>query len=163
MLPWNRRPIEANLVNPAFCTLVLRQAIDGYHQKALEGMDFSLAFLVLPVVLHRATRDLVPNSIATKLHVWIQQHHEVRIGFAQHTQNMVPITREALIFGMQHDAFQLDERGTLVVGLHKLKPFEATSASEADECLKKAFFVGRWFADAGTPSSVIAAWDITIN
>ncbi|MBO3272370.1 three component ABC system middle component [Hymenobacter defluvii] len=163
MLPWNRRPIEANLVNPAFCTLVLRQAIDGYYQTARTGMEFSLAFVVLPVVLHKAIRDLVPATIATKLHVWIQRHHEVRIGFAHHMQNMVPITKEALIFGMQHDAYQLDERGTLVAGLQELKPFDVPPGSEAEACFKKAFFVGRWFADAGTPSSVIAAWDITIK
>ena len=163
MLPWNRRPIEANLVNPAFCALVLHQTIEGYRKVALRGMDFSLAFLVLPVVLHKATRDLIPISIATKLHVWVQRHHEVRIGFAQHMQNTVPITKEALLFGMQHEAIQLDEQGALVVGKQKLEPFEAKPDSEVDTCLKKALFVGRWFADAGSTASVIAAWDVKID
>lgn len=163
MMPWNRRPIEANLVNPAFCALVLRQSIEGYRQMASKGMDFSLAFLVLPVVLLKATRDILPTTIATKLHVWIQRHHEVRIGFAQHMQNLVPITKEALLFGMQHEAFKLDEQGALVVGLRALEPYEATPYSEVDDCLKKAFFMGRWFADAGSPASVVAAWDVKID
>jgi hypothetical protein len=126
-------------------------------------MDFSLAFLVLPVVLHKATRDLVPDTIATKLHVWVQRHHEVRIGFAQHMQDVVPITKEALLFGMQHDAFLLDEQGALGVGKQKLEPFETTPDSEVEACLKKAYFVGRWFADAGSTASVIAAWDVKID
>ena len=57
----------------------------------------------------------------------------------------------------------LDEQGALVIGKHKLEDLEAKPGSEVDACLKKAFFVGRWFADAGSTASVVAAWDVKID
>lgn len=163
MLPWTQRPVEANLFNPAYCALLLHHAVEGYHKTALRGLDFSAAFMVLPVVLHKATRELLPGTISTKLHFWAQRHHEVRIGFAKRMQDMVPITKEALLFGMQHEVLQLGGEGELLVGPRQLKPYDIAPDSEAAECLKKATFVGRWFADAGTTVTVLAAWDVKID
>ena len=142
--------------------MLLRQAADGYQKTALRGLEYAAAFRMLPVVLHQATRDLLPGSIATKLHFWAQRHHEVRIGFAQRMQELVPITKEALLFGLQHEALQLNEAGALVVGPRRLPAYAVAPESEVAECGKKALFVGRWFADAGNPGTVLAAWDVTI-
>jgi hypothetical protein len=162
MLPWSQRPLEANLFNPAYCALLLRQAVDGYQKTALRGLDYAAAFLVLPVVLHQATRALLPGTVATKLHFWAQRHHEVRIGFAQRMQELVPITKEALLFGLQHEALRLNEAGALVVGARRLHGYDLAPGSEVADCLKKALFVGRWFADAGSTGTVLAAWDVKI-
>jgi hypothetical protein len=117
MLAWNQRPIEvANLFNPAFCALLLRQAVAGYQKISGHGMDYAMAFVVLPVVLHKATREALPYASTTKLHMWMQKHHEVRIGFTERMQNMVQITKEALLFALQRNALALDETGVLVVG-----------------------------------------------
>ncbi|MFD2718354.1 three component ABC system middle component [Hymenobacter monticola] len=163
MLPWSERPIEANLFNPAFCALVLRHAIDTYQKSTLRGMDYSMAFVVLPAVLHKATREMIPGIITTKLHVWAQRHHEVRIGFANRMQNMVPITKEAVLFGVQHGALRFNEDGALVLGQGRLNEYDIEPDSEAAFCLKKATFVGRWFADAGTTATLLAAWGVKIN
>jgi len=57
MIPWEHRPIEvANLFNPAFCGEVIRRCGAGYSAKLQTGMPYALAFLVLPIVLHPATR-----------------------------------------------------------------------------------------------------------
>lgn len=163
MLPWSQRPIEANLFNPAFCALVLRHAVDTYQKRALRGMDFSMAFVVLPVVLHKATRERLPNIITTKMHVWAQRHHEVRIGFASRMQNMVPVTKEAVLFGVQHGALRFNEEGAIVLGTSTLVDYAVESESEAAKCLKRATFVGRWFADAGTTATFLAAWGVKID
>src|SRR5688572_8037778 len=111
MLPWNQRPIEvANLFNPAFCALLFNQTVAAYQHSTKRGMDFPLAFIVLPIVLHKTTREAL-STMATKLNVWMQRHHEVRIGFAERTQNLMPITKEGLMFALQQDALQLDEKG----------------------------------------------------
>ena len=36
MLPWTQRPPEAHLFNPAYCALLLRQAVEGYQKTAQE-------------------------------------------------------------------------------------------------------------------------------
>lgn len=69
MLPWTQRPPEASLFDPAYCAVLLRQAVNGYQKTALRGLD-NAALMVSPVVLHQATRDLLPGTIATKLHFW---------------------------------------------------------------------------------------------
>jgi hypothetical protein len=97
-VPWEQRPFEvANLFNPAFCALVLRQTVQAYQKATHQGMDYSMLFLILPIVLHKATRELLPSGVVSKFHVWIQRHHHLRVGFADRMQNMVPITREALL------------------------------------------------------------------
>ena len=63
---------------------------------------------------------------------------------------------------MQHEVLKLNEKGTLDVGPRRLKSYDVAPDSEAAECLKKATFVGRWFADAGTTVTVLAAWDVKI-
>jgi hypothetical protein len=164
MLPWNQRPVEvANLFNPAFCALLLTKAVASYQKTASRGMDYSMAFVLLPVVLHKATRDAFPHSTSTKLQVWMQKHHHVRIGFAERMQNMVKITREALLFGLQHGVLALDETGALVIGNVKLGAYTVPKYSEATECAKGADFVGRWFADAGSIATFFTAWGIKIQ
>lgn len=162
MLPWSERPVEvANLFNPAFCALLLRRTIDAYHHSVKNGMDFPLAFIVLPIVLHKATREVLP-TISTKLNVWMQRHHEMRIGFAERTQNLVPITREGLMFALQQGALQLDETGALIPGAVKLEKHSVDAASETAICLKKAEFIGRWFAEAGNAVTILTAWGIKV-
>ena len=62
MKAWAGRPTElAYLFNPAFCGWVLREAVAGYASVKPAGLPLPLAFLILPVVLHRVTRELVPR------------------------------------------------------------------------------------------------------
>lgn len=78
-------------------------------------------------------------------------------------QDLVPITKEALLFGLQHEAIQLNKLGALVVGPRRLPAYEVAPESEVAACLKKALFQGRWFADAGRTSTVLAAWNVTMR
>jgi len=60
---WDQRPIEIqNLFNPAFCGLVLFRAMASYKEEDARGIPFSLTPLVLPLCLHKQSRDiLVPG------------------------------------------------------------------------------------------------------
>jgi len=126
-------------------------------------MSYAMAFVVLPVVLHKMTRELLPRSVTTRLHVWLQGHKHVRIGFAERMQNMVQITKEALMFAMQHEALVLDEMGALVVGERKLGRYPVDKESEAAQCVKKAEFVGRWFAGIDNTITFLAIWGVKLQ
>src|ERR1039457_6981771 len=55
---WNDRPPEiAHLFNPAFCALLIREGVLGFVEVSPGGMPYPLVFLLLPIVLHKATRD----------------------------------------------------------------------------------------------------------
>jgi hypothetical protein len=63
---------------------------------------------------------------------------------------------------LQHKVLQVDE--ALKVGSRRLRSYEkeVEAKSEVAKCLKKADFVGRWFADAGTTATILAAWGIKV-
>lgn len=63
MKRWDQRPFEIrNLFNPAFCGLVLFRALRGYEEEDARGMPFSLSLLVLPLCLHKDSREAVSTS-----------------------------------------------------------------------------------------------------
>jgi len=52
MLPnWENRPeITANLVNPAFCSEIMRECVNAYKIETKENFPFALSVLVLPLI-----------------------------------------------------------------------------------------------------------------
>jgi len=82
MQPWSKRVVEeANLFNPAFCAVLLARASEEFTKKTQQPLPFALAFLVLPVVLHRGTRAALPGSTVTSLLPWVQEHREQLVNF----------------------------------------------------------------------------------
>ena len=75
MSSWRGRPQEeVSLLNPAFTSTGLWSAARGYLKTDGSGrsdaLPFTLAFLVLPLVLHRQTRESLPTSTRTSVAVW---------------------------------------------------------------------------------------------
>lgn len=163
MIQWTERPVEvANLLNPAFCASMLRQTTLGYQKQIEQGIDFPLLFLVLPLVLHKTTRESLPKTLATRLHVWLQQHQEVRIGLAQRVKTLQPYTREAVIYAMQRNALSLNSEGGIIAPSMKKSTIDSLIDTEASQCLDKAFFLGRWISSAGSTVSVMSMFGLRI-
>lgn len=154
--PWKQRPFEiANLLNPAFCSVVLRDAIFAYHAEKKGSMSFALGFLVLPIVLHEPTRTALPKRTDVTLVEWLDDNPEIIVTyqFAERTREMTPYTKEAVIFGMKNNIFNLDARGNF-------KPLRMNSemawpdTSKPFKIRKQSEFLGRWFAKSGEPSKI---------
>lgn len=164
MQSWEQRPLEyANLLNPAFCSILLQNAIKGYQNEKKQGMPYPLLFLVLPLVLPSSTRNALPKKIVTKLHIWLQRHPEAHVGFGDRTSNLVPYTKEALAFGIQTGIINVCDDGKFTWVKGKLKSISSLSWSIDTEpaiCCKKAEFIGRWLAQAGEVSTIYTMWGI---
>jgi hypothetical protein len=159
VLRWEQRPVEvANLFNPAFCAVLLQSSIRGFQSQREEGMPYPLLFLVLPIVLHSYTRETLPKSTATKMHVWLQEHPEVRIGFVERSRNLVPYTKEALIFGTRTGIMTIGADGTF----KRVPRVLRNPAAESDlaHLVKRTEFVGKWFAQFEEPSNIFTMWGI---
>src|SRR5262249_28563315 len=101
MKPWIERPREeAHLLNPSFCSACICASITGYSTVASGNMPFPLVFVVLPIALHRRTRELLPRSTRTSLAVWLDQHADARVGLVERARSLVPFAREALIYSL---------------------------------------------------------------
>lgn len=164
MVPWIERPNDvANLLNPAFCGLLLRKAVDGYASESKTGLPYPLAFLVLPILLHEATRDSLPPRISTVLHAWLQKNPHIRPGFASRVETLLPYTREALIYvGLRKVLDFSEDHQSIVAGSIKVSTakIEIDLTLEVEDCIKQASFVGRWLAVSGNTRNIYGFWGI---
>ncbi|WP_298331466.1 three component ABC system middle component, partial [Asticcacaulis sp.] len=83
MKRWNQRPFEIRtLFNPAFCGLVMFRALLGYEEEDARGMPFSLSLLVLPLCLHKDSREVIANSPRSYLLRTAEKNQQIMVGFA---------------------------------------------------------------------------------
>src|SRR4051812_8891000 len=109
---WESRPREeANLLNPAFCGLIIAQAVEDYVRAIPAGMPFALAFLVLPIVLHKPTRDALPQRTTKAISSWLEENEEYRATFPERAKTLSPYVREALLYDLMHDRLRLNDKG----------------------------------------------------
>jgi len=160
LLPWEERPVElANLLNPAFCALLLRDAVRGYQSQASQTLPYPLAYLVLPIVLYPPARDALPRSTVALLPAWIQEHPVLQPQIADRVQRMLLYTREAILFGLQYNLLQVGDDGGLESGNRQVRnPFPAQT--EPADCRKAAILVGRWFGKVVDGSLILAMWGL---
>lgn len=161
MKTWELRPIEeAHLLNPAFCGELLRRAIRQYSVFGTSAFPYPLTFLVLPIVLHRQTRELISPNTREQLHVWLQNNQSARVGFAERAARLVPITNESLNFLLQLQVATIDNSAKLRVTT-AIKPINSEMGdAEIRDCYRKAEIIGRWFARAGNPANVYTMWGV---
>jgi len=160
MAAWDERPLEiANLLNPAFCALLLRDAAAGYRQQAASGLPYSVTFLVLPIVLHRPTREALPRTINAIMHAWIQEHSARQVEIVDRVRMLVPYTREAIIFGIQHRALAIVENGALESAMLRAT-MSFPDRTDAMTCRHAAGLLGRWFGRTGDASQILAMWGL---
>lgn len=156
--PWKERPFEiAYLLNPAFCMLALNEAVRSYQQVNPKGsgMPYPMSFLVLPVILHQRTRELLPKRITRDLYNWIQENPIVYSGYASRVRRLVPLNKEAIIFGMQRHIIGVERNGDLI-SLRELDDRELNLSAYVES----ASLIGRWFAGAGSAETIFRMWRI---
>lgn len=162
MKVWNERSDEiANLLNPAFCCALLTVSVTGYETMDQKGMSFPLAYMVLPIILNKPIRDSLPKTISTQLIEWIQNNYQLTSSFYDQTIAMKPFTQEALLFSLRYNwlSFSKDIINSNV-NRRKLRQYLNQMDGEAKECMKKSLLIGKWFASAGSPQTVMTAWRI---
>lgn len=160
---WSERPREeANLLNPAFCCLGITAAVIGYQLAVPQGLPLGLAYMVLPITLHKPTRDILPNTRRTSLPMWLQNNTSVRVLFHQRLASLKPFTNEAIIFGCNKKWLSIQNGASLKTDRPEslLRKINQTLGDEPSECITKALFVGKWLAAAGSPATVMALWGV---
>jgi len=159
MTAWaDRSPEERALLNPSFCANLLWHAARGYSGESDDAMSFEEAFLVLPFVLHRETREKLPRSTRTSLAVWLDENPLARGMVAIRARALVPFTKEALVFAGIHGFIRIDRGGLHADDLWKRAVNRAVkeSSEEVRICAKRADFIGNWFAKTGGGVTVLA-------
>lgn len=163
MKPWIERPREeAHLLNPPFCCVIITAACAGYAESRDEPMPFALAFMVLPIILHKSTRESLPRTLRTSIPAWMQEHAEVKIGFYERLMALQPYTREALRYGLVFDWLAMAESGDVRSVAEDSLISRATRVlhSDAKQCVSRAQFLGKWLGTAASTETTMALWGI---
>ncbi len=114
MKPWSQRPREVrNLFNPAFCGLVLARGVEGFAEAANRPMPFSLTLVILPLCLHKRTRDQLKEANRSYLTNILEEHPEIRIDLAQRARGLFPYTMEAFGYLMACGVVTVDDAGAI--------------------------------------------------
>lgn len=154
---WRQRPPEeANNLNPAFCGELIARTIAEYRGVQKGPLSLPLAYLVLPIALHKPTRDQLPGNASAAFSAWVAEHGAALAGFPERVARLVPITREALLLLLQHGAIRV-ESGCLALNARRIslsaEPDRRTA--DTDEARAAAGLLGRWFARQRQPSLVM--------
>jgi hypothetical protein len=150
---WENRPeVTANLINPAFCSEIIRECVKAYKNEKGENFPFSLSVLILPFILNSKIRVKLPNSKANTIHGWINKNEELKIGFPSQVRSYLPFTRETIMFGIALNSISIDENGNIEYKERrgKLK----TDDDEIGNCITKAIILGKLFSKSGTPLTI---------
>lgn len=149
MKKWNERPFEIrNLFNPAFCGLVLLRALQGFKDENDSGMPFSLSLLILPICLHKDSREIIAQHPRSYLLKTISNNPQFLVGFAERARSLLPYTFEGLGFAMHLQSFEVSDSGRLIL-LDKGVRKKIYGTDESIECQKVAQILGKSFAKIG--------------
>jgi hypothetical protein len=133
---------RAAYLNPALITALIAAACQGYNAARSQAMAWPLAFIVAPLVLHRPTRDGLPQTTATRLATWTGRNTLLQAGFPARAKALAPTVREGLRFGLRQRALTLGPDGLA-------SAIPVRLAGDAGIIVDKARFVGRWLARSG--------------
>src|SRR3990172_6783477 len=99
MLPnWENRPeITAHLINPAFCSEIMRECISAYKRESKSNFPFALSVLVLPLILNNRIRERLPKNKLNTIHGWINENEDLKIGLTNNITSFIPFTRETIM------------------------------------------------------------------
>lgn len=161
-LGWSERPTEeANNFNPAFCGELLCRSVGEYYKKAGQPMSIALAFVVLPLALHRGSRDQLPKMASTAFAGWIATHDNVIAELPLRLERLRPVVREAMIFSIRQNRLAV-QGGGLVPGSSKLSSTTkaAISTDDTGQARSAAALLGRWFGAQGDAPSVLQGFGV---
>ena len=143
MNPWHLRPREIrNLFNPAFCGLIIARGIEGYKKETGTSMPFSLTLLILPLCLHKLTREQIKKSSRSYFIKVLQENPEIMVGLANRVRCLFPYTMEAFAFLMDCGAIEVDASGRIDLIDKKIKK-SVTGTPETTDCQTVAISLGR--------------------
>jgi hypothetical protein len=163
MKPWTERTREeAHLLNPAFCCVNITSVCAGYQELRDQPLPFALAFMILPIILHKKTRESLPNTISTSMPTWLYRHADAKIGFYERVMALQPHTRDAIRYGLNFRWIAIDDTG----GIKCIAPNSLINRSrrslngDAFDCISHTRFLGKWLGNTASTETTMTLWGI---
>jgi hypothetical protein len=154
---------EANLFNPYFLAIVVRQVARAYETARGEALPWPFPFLCVPLLLHEQSREQLPYNSRTDLVVWLTEHPDIRFLTPGRVRLLRPHVREALLVGVREGILTLS-RPALAISQGPTRITQARldrTVATAGEVVKEATKFGRWLARNGSWQYQLTLWGVT--
>ncbi|MBB6271438.1 hypothetical protein HDF26_001865 [Pedobacter cryoconitis] len=159
---WSERnTMVSNLFNPAFCGEILRTVAKEYNKHTSTKFPFAFAFLILPILLHKETRERMPKTVRSYIFVWVEDNDDLFYDFAKRTKSLVRFTKEALSFLLIYQKIELTEFGEIITSQEKVQKVNDDEYQEYNDILKKAEMLGKWLSHTTDVKSIYSFFRIT--
>jgi hypothetical protein len=136
---------EAALFNEAYVAILIALAARHYREKTSgRGLPWTLAFLVIPLVVHRSTRERLPGTTVARFSNWISSQPLLHASFADQAVALAPYVRRGLRYGLRSGVISLD--GDVINSRVALQKYTSLSSADGQDAGRHAAFLGRWFA-----------------
>ena len=109
--------------------------------------------------LHGPTRQALPKQASSKLALWLEEHPLQRAGLGPRAASLVPAVRAGIRYGLRSGSLILED-AVLTARKPKVDSKDIMLSAEVNDILKRASFVGGWFALAGSASGIYALWRV---
>ena len=142
------------MLNPALVAAILAAATEEYLRLSKKPMPAPYVFLIVPIVLHRDTRESLPSSNRSHWSTWAANNPLLMVGFPLRALAMRENVREGLRFALRCGALEIDENGALSGKLAD----NARPAPRGDvrALIAAAGRVGRWLTKLDQPATAFA-------
>lgn len=159
MNKWDTRTTEEKgILNPSFFSLVIWSASKAYKKNSGSNLPFELAFIIIPIILHKEIRSSLPRSTATSFLVWLNENRLTRVHISNRAPLLSKYVKEAIVFGGIYELFKIDKFCIVATDdfEKKINKNIKNASDEVQECIKKADFVGKWLSGAGDTATILA-------
>lgn len=125
-------------------------------------MPFPIAFMILPIVLHKLTRNSLPKKKDTPLASWIEKNTTLCVGFPERLSSMEPFTREAMLYGIINEYMVLNPESELDSewNMGDVNRFLRKLKGDARESVLSSRLLGRWLGYSGSTHNIMFLWGI---
>jgi hypothetical protein len=137
----------------------MMRSLEAYEAEDARGIPFSLSLLILPLSLHKGSRDVFALSSRSYLLKTIEDNPQLLVSLAERITEMLPFTLEAFGLAMQMGCFQVTSEGRLI-SKPKTTKKAITGTEESINCQRVARLLGREFARIGDRVTIYTAFGI---
>ena len=160
MKTWTQRPREIrNLFNPAFCGVVLLRSLLSFSDAQQDGMPFSLSLLVLPLSLHKTSREAIIHGNRSYLTKIVDENPEMLVGLPERASSLLPYNFEACALLMQQGAISVSADGRIAPTRGCLRK-QLFGTAESQACQQAAQILGRKFAAIGDRVTIYTTFGV---
>ncbi|EGR1391767.1 hypothetical protein ACCF70_000683 [Vibrio parahaemolyticus] len=101
------------LLNPAFCALVYASIVEGYNSTSKSKIPIYMPYILMPIVLHKDSRRVIPTSTRSKFHIWLQNEPQITIGLTDRINSIESHVSKGSMLLNSHGFISMDDESRI--------------------------------------------------